>query len=373
MDKRDILHKVMSMEQLMGDTPVLSVVIATWNRATMVADAIESALAQDCSESIEVVVFDDGSTDETPAVLRMLSQRPLAANRSLRVIVGDHRGRTSAAQRGLDAAAAPYVALLASDDMWDSGRARELLAEERRLGGNVLIYTDWRSVDIAGRPLSSHGGVLPNRRKRAFAYDRSTDGPGILRSYVTSIFRDYSFPGCVCIFPRSMLQEAFRLPEGAVTVDFWIALAGYLRCKTAYLNTVSMRRRTHAGQHHLLAGANLWDGIANEQDRMLQAVVELLESVVPDEGDLIRVMRVRHQFSALRRSALQGHRLSCLTGSLRLAGIVFTFPGLWSALASNLLIAACPGLHNAVKYGAARRRLARLAGTVSKWSSVCRG
>ena len=349
----------------MGDTPILSVVIATWNRATMVADAVESALAQDCPESIEVIVFDDGSTDETPTVLRMLSQHPLAANRFLRFIVGDHRGRTSAAQRGLDAAAAPYVALLASDDMWDPGRARELLAEERRLGGNALIYTDWRSVDVAGRPLPRHGDVLPDRHKRAFAYDRSTDGPGILRSYVTSVFRDYSFPGCVCIFPRSMLQEAFRLPEGAVTVDFWIALAGYLRCRTAYLNTASMRRRSHAGQHHLLASANLWDGIINEQERMLQAVVELLEAVVPDEGDLISVMQARHQFSALRRSALQGHRLSCLMGSLRLAGSAFTFPGLWSALASNLLIAVSPGLHSALKYGPARRRLARLAGSPS--------
>lgn len=349
------------MEQLMGDAPVLSVVIPTWNRATMVADAVKSALAQDSPEFIEVVVLDDGSTDDTRTVLRMLSQRHLPANRSLRIVFGDHRGRTSAAQRGFDAAAALYVALLASDDVWDSRRARELLAEERRLGGNALIYTDWRSVDVAGRSLPSHGGTLPKRRSSAFVYDRSTDGPGILRSYVTSIFRNHSFPGCVCIFPRPMLQGAFRLPEGAVTVDFWIALAGYLRCTVACLDTISMSRRTHAGQHHLLASANLWHGIVDEQERMLQAVAELLEVVVPEEDDLISVMRARHQLAALRCAALRGHRLACLTGSLRIGGTAFAFPGLWSALASNLLIAVSPGLHNALKYGPARRRLARLA------------
>jgi glycosyltransferase involved in cell wall biosynthesis len=364
-DTDAILHKVISMERLMGRAPVLSVVIPTWNRATMVVEAVKSALAQDSPEFIEVVVLDDGSTDETRTVLWTLSQRLLPTNRSLHIIFDDHRGRTSAAQRGIDGATAPYVALLASDDMWDPGRARELLAEERRLGGNALIYTDWRSVDVVGRRLPSHGGTLPSRRKLAFVYDRSTDGPGILRSYVTSIFRNYSFPGCVCIFPRPMLQAAFRLPEGAVTVDFWIALAGYLQCTVACLDTISMSRRTHAGQHHLLASANLWDGIVNEQERMLQAVAKLLEVVVPEEDALISVMRARHRLAALRCAALRGHRLTCLKGSLQMTGTAFTFPGLWSALASNLLIAVSPGLHNALKYGPARRRLARLAGSPS--------
>ena len=101
MDKNGVLRKVMSMERVTHDIPVLSVIIPTWNRATMVVDTIESALAQDSPEPIEVVVLDDGSTDETPAVLRTLSKQTLPTNRSLRVIHGDHRGRTSAAQGGL--------------------------------------------------------------------------------------------------------------------------------------------------------------------------------------------------------------------------------------------------------------------------------
>ena len=354
----------------MHDAPVLSVVIPTWNRATMVVEAVGSALAQDSSEPIEVVVFDDGSTDETPAVLRALSRQALPANRSLRIIHGDHRGRTSAAQRGFDAAAAPYVSLLASDDMWDPGRARELMAEERRLGGNALIYTDWRSVDATGAPLRSHGGGLADRRRSTFTYDRRSNGPGVLRSYVTSVFRDHSFPGCVCIFPTSMLGGLCRLPEGMVTVDFWIALAGYLRCTVAYLDTNSMRRRTHAGQHHLLAGANLWDGMAIQQNRMLRAVAELLEVAVPEEGRLIAVMRARSDLAALRCTALRGNRLTCLTRSLGLTGTAFRFPALWSAVASNLLIAVSPGLHNALKYGRARRHLAKLAARSGQPSHV---
>jgi glycosyltransferase involved in cell wall biosynthesis len=373
MDKSGVLRNVMSMERVMHDTPVLSVIIPTWNRATMVVDTIESALAQDSPEPIEVVVLDDGSTDGTPAVLRTLSQQTLPTNRSLRIIHGDHRGRTPAAQRGLDAAAAPSVSLLASDDMWDPGQARELVAEEHRLGGNTLIYTDWRSVDATGMPLRSRGGGLTDRRRSAFMYDRHTNGPGVLRSYVTSVFRDYSFPGCMCIFPTSMLQGVFRLPEGIVTVDFWIALAGYLQCAVACLDTRSMRRRTHAGQHHLLAGANLWDGIVNEQDRMLQAVVELLEVVVPEESSLITVMRGRSELAALRCAALRGNRLTCLTRSLRLAGTAFRFPALRPAVASNLLIAVSPCLHNALKYGPTRHRLARLAAQSSQPSQAPHG
>src|SRR5215207_10106690 len=55
-------------ENFMSSPPLLSVVIPTWNRARLVCEAVESALAQSPG-GVEVIVVDDGSTDGTGEVL----------------------------------------------------------------------------------------------------------------------------------------------------------------------------------------------------------------------------------------------------------------------------------------------------------------
>lgn len=94
----------------MVDEPVVSVVIPTYNRAHLVSRAISSALAQDFPE-LEVIVVDDGSTDETP--------RLLAQFEAVRVIRFEHnRGGAAARNAGIEAARGELIAFLDSDDEW---------------------------------------------------------------------------------------------------------------------------------------------------------------------------------------------------------------------------------------------------------------
>jgi hypothetical protein len=354
-DKGAVLHKVMFMERLMGDAPVLSVVIATWNRATMVADAVESVLAQDSRESIEVVVVDDGSEDESPTVLRSLAQRTLPVNRTVSVILRDHRGLTSAMQCGIDATSAEFVSLLDSDDVWAPDRASGLLAEERRLGGNAVVYTNYRKMDSAGTLTGALGfdpQTMPSQ-----AIDTPAVRSDFLRSYVTSMFHSHAFPGSICIFPRTMLQGRYALPDGVVTQDFWLALVAYLRCTVAYLDTATMLVREHGGQHHALTNANRWNGLVDEQVRTFAAVADLLRAEVPGETQLIRTIEARWRLTVLRRSALEGHRLACLSGTLRMVRTTLAFPVLRSTALSNIILSLSPRLFNRMRYRRGRHRL----------------
>ena len=94
--------------------PLVSVVIPTFNRPDLLALTLESVFAQSF-ENFEVVVIDDGSTDDTPQKLRELQARHGAR---LGVIRQKNGGIGAARNRGLDEARGRYIALLDHDDLW---------------------------------------------------------------------------------------------------------------------------------------------------------------------------------------------------------------------------------------------------------------
>jgi glycosyltransferase involved in cell wall biosynthesis len=106
--------------------PLLSVVIPTWNRAHLVCEAVESALAQ-AEGRVEVIVVDDGSTDNTTDELaRHFGQR-------VRLVQKARRGGIGAARNdGARLASGELIAFLDSDDLWLPGKLNaELRVFER--------------------------------------------------------------------------------------------------------------------------------------------------------------------------------------------------------------------------------------------------
>ena len=88
----------------------MSVVIPTYNRAQMVPRAVRSVLAQDYPD-LEVIVVDDGSTDDTADVID-----DFATVRYIRL--GQNRGGAAARNAGVEAGRGEFVAFLDSDDEW---------------------------------------------------------------------------------------------------------------------------------------------------------------------------------------------------------------------------------------------------------------
>ncbi len=96
----------------MNPQPSVSVIIPTWNRATQVMAAVESALRQTLVPS-EVLVCDDGSTDDTEERVRRL------ADPRVRWLPGPRAGRPAIPRnRGIKAARGEWLAFLDSDDAW---------------------------------------------------------------------------------------------------------------------------------------------------------------------------------------------------------------------------------------------------------------
>jgi glycosyltransferase involved in cell wall biosynthesis len=92
------------------NTPMVSVIIPTYNRAAMVQEAVASVLTQTYSD-FELIVVDDGSFDDTARVLNSYSGR-------IRVHRQDNRGVSAARNAGIAMAKGTLIAFLDSDDLW---------------------------------------------------------------------------------------------------------------------------------------------------------------------------------------------------------------------------------------------------------------
>jgi len=133
----------------------IAVVIPTYNRAQLALRAVESALSQDPAPA-EVIVVDDGSTDETPEVL--------GGHPGIRYLRQDNAGLSAARNHGIRAAQSEWIALLDDDDRFLPGKLAQDLAIIARHPDTDLVYGNGRRVSPDGRDL---GLCLRNHREPA--------------------------------------------------------------------------------------------------------------------------------------------------------------------------------------------------------------
>lgn len=132
-----------------GPAPRVSVLIGVYNNATTLKRAASSILAQSLAD-FELVILDDGSTDSTGAVVAGL----IATDARVRAIaMGKNVGISRSLNAGLQAARAPYVAVLDADD-WASPRRLEQQLEVLEATPSIAVVgCRMREVDEAGREL----------------------------------------------------------------------------------------------------------------------------------------------------------------------------------------------------------------------------
>jgi len=131
----------------------IAVAVTTYNQANWIGQTLESVLAQSLPPK-EVVVIDDGSTDDTPAVLDRFRDR-------VRVIRQRNTGVAGSRNAAVLACSADYVALMDGDDLWHRDKLRrsaELLAAS---GEPSLLVHDLERISPKGDVIG--GGEIAAR------------------------------------------------------------------------------------------------------------------------------------------------------------------------------------------------------------------
>jgi glycosyltransferase involved in cell wall biosynthesis len=133
-------------------SPLTSVVIPAYNRADYLPLTVESALAQEGAE-VEVIVVDDGSTDDTAAVV---GRHKAAWGERFRYVWQENAERCVARNHGLRLARGEFVAFLDSDDLLRPQHVSACVAALREDPEAAAAYGDHGLVDAEGRVIREH-------------------------------------------------------------------------------------------------------------------------------------------------------------------------------------------------------------------------
>jgi glycosyltransferase involved in cell wall biosynthesis len=154
----------------MNLSPKLSVIIPTYNRATLLRKTLESVIAQTFSD-YEIIVVDDGSTDRTEEVIAgFLNDSPGLEGR-FRYFFQKNQGKPVALNRGLAEARGEWIAFLDSDDLWLPNKiAEQFRTLEQYAPQSQACFTDAGFINnpdfretafgCAGKKFTGRTGVL---------------------------------------------------------------------------------------------------------------------------------------------------------------------------------------------------------------------
>ena len=202
--------------------PAVSVIICTYNHGRFIPSAVDSVLAQTFTDR-ELIVVDDGSTDDTGRILSPYRDR-------LRYVAKANAGAFAARNTGRALARGRLIAFLDADDVWEPhalARLKQALDSGPRVG---LAAGTYRSIDADGNAIGT-----PYRRSR----------PGSKVSVESLLLTDADVPGC--LYRREALDAAGPFSEinrYCGDYELWLALA--MTWEIVVVDEPLLRKREHA-------------------------------------------------------------------------------------------------------------------------------
>jgi glycosyltransferase involved in cell wall biosynthesis len=207
------------------ENPLVSIVIATYNMARFLPLAVRSALDQSYG-NIEVLVIDDGSQDNTGAVMA-----PFRSDHRVKYVTQQNRGQAAAKNCGVRKAQGKYIAFLDADDLWIPDKLEQQMPLFRGSPTVGVVYSRLAYIDEAGRDLR----IADNELFRGHV-----SGPMLIRNFIgfgTSIVKKE------CFDSLGYFDESIGM---GIDYDLWLRLS--TQYEFDYVDRPLLRYRVWSGQ-----------------------------------------------------------------------------------------------------------------------------
>lgn len=286
-----------------------SVAICTYDGAHFVGAQLQSILdARPACD--ELVLVDDASQDDTLAI----ATRAIDAVRGCVVVNGVNLGSLRSFERALGMTTQAIVFLADQDDVWHPDKPARMLDEFTRRPDLLLLHTDARLVDDAGRPM---GHTLLN------AIEASGDERNAIHrgDAFDAFLRRNLATGATIAMRRSLLDAALPIPDGWVH-DEWLAIIASAIGEVDFIDEPLIDYRQHANNQIGARKLSVRDKLERAFDRpddfyaqqlrrttaLLQRLEALGSRVAPH-----RLVAVRNKLAHLRlRATLPKNRMARL-------------------------------------------------------------
>lgn len=225
--------------------PLVSVVMPCYNNAALLSASVHSVLQQDYP-NIELIVVDDGSTDNSIAVLQSFGDK-------ISIIQQKNQGPAAARNTGIQAAKGQFIAFNDSDDIWLPGKLTAQITYLQQHPDTGLCYSGWKVW--AGDNATLQSEMLSS--KVADAVDQSRTGWLYL-----SLLKDCVIHTITAVIRRDvfdavgMFNPAYRIGEDH---DLWLRVSQHTKIaklKAVYAlyrdNPHSITKKVHPQNYSLL-------------------------------------------------------------------------------------------------------------------------
>ena len=215
---------------------LVSILITSYNYSRYLGIAIDSALNQ-TYQDIEVIVVDDGSTDESPAVIASYGERIVSR-------VKENGGPTSALNQAFEISRGQLICLLDADDVFEATKVQSVVDAASDVPGAYLVHHQLQMIDADGRPLNA---PFPRRVSSGDLRSRVRQSGGWFPHAVSSGLA----------FRRSYAERLFPIPDSwdvkigseshrvALGADTYLAGPAALLAPVAGIDRPLTRYRTH--------------------------------------------------------------------------------------------------------------------------------
>ncbi|MDN5786471.1 glycosyltransferase, partial [Pseudorhodobacter sp.] len=279
----------------MSTQPIVSVIIPTYNAAHWLAEAVQSALDQTC-DNIEVLVFDNASTDATPEVMAGFTDpRCVYVRAALNV------GMAGNITRGIKAAKGRFFMVLGADDILEPGFLAAAVARLKAEPAAKLLHGRAIWIDGDGNRVGVMGGDWPAR---------SSGDEAFLRCFTEGFCFSTMIMHTAPVKTLGAMDEQWGLLS-----DTWLFLKMSLQGDVLFMNEPLARYRVHENSvsfelyadgkmfdDHLagLEQAFAWPEAQHLQPEMRQARLAVAQQAL----DTLHMTRLGSGFAGICRKTL---------------------------------------------------------------------
>lgn len=334
----------------------VSIVIPTYNRADMIGRSLDSVLPQLCPGD-EIIVVDDGSKDNTAAVVELYASRAQRNGSQIRYVRRANAGVAAARNRGVAEARHDLIAFNDSDDEWLPAKVERQCRLMEARPELVMCFSDFKLRFVDGRLVDGGirrwtGDTRPweARLGEPTLLSQLADWPTgeeDVKVYMGDLYRcllDQCYVGAQTAMVRRSLVKELRFTEKIKIFEEWACFARVAQCgPVAYLDCNMAIQNGHTGERVTDA-----DGYARAVSRVviLEEVWGADAAFMKAHGEAYRMIMEEQRVQVARGLISEGRTAEARAQLAQVRDVPFI----------HLLMASLPG---GVAQGvlAARRKL----------------